>query len=72
MLAVWGEDRWVGPSGLWSSLLDIQGCGQGSPVLKQLSTWVFWDQAQDQAPGIRKLQSMPGWSVPAKENRAAM
>lgn len=34
----------------------------GSPVLKQLFAWMFRDHAQDQAPGIRKLQSMPGRS----------
>lgn len=33
-----------------------------SPVLKQLFAWMFRDHAQDQAPGIRKLQSMPGRS----------
>lgn len=34
----------------------------GSPVLKQLFAWMFRDHAQDQAPGIRKLHSMPGRS----------
>jgi hypothetical protein len=58
----------MGSSGLWSSVLNTQGDGHGSPVLKQLFAWTFKDQAQDQAPGIRKLQSMPGWSVPAKRN----
>lgn len=60
---------WVGSSVLWSSVLDTQGDAHGSPVLKQLFAWTFKDQAQDQAPGIRKLQSMPGWSVPAKRNK---
>lgn len=35
---------------------------RSSPVLKQLFAWMFRDHAQDQAPGIRKLQSMPGRS----------
>lgn len=57
----------MGSSGLWSSGPDTQG--GGVPVLKQLFAWTFKDQAQDQAPGIRKLHSMPGWSVPAKRNK---
>jgi hypothetical protein len=54
---------------LKGSILGPRGGSHGLPVLKQLFDWIFRDQAQDQAPGIRKLQSMPGRSVPAEGNR---
>lgn len=38
------------------------GGSHSSPVLKQLFAWMFRDHAQDQAPGMRKLHSMPGRS----------
>lgn len=49
-----------------SFTLGTCGGSGGSPVLKQLLAWMFRDHAQDQAPGIRKLQSMPGRSPPAE------
>lgn len=63
LLAVQGEGLLDG--GLRSDksfTLATWGGRHGSPVLKQLFAWMFKDQAQDQAPGIRKLQSMPGRS----------
>lgn len=50
--------------GTWggSPVLTLGTWGRGSPVLKELFAWTFKDHAQDQAPGIRKLQSMPGRS----------
>lgn len=63
-LPVWGEGV-LGRGDLRSDqslTLGTWGGSRGSPVLKELFAWTFKDHAQDQAPGIRKLQSMPGRS----------